>query len=285
MYHQVRVDPKDQRYLRFLWWPAGNTSILPLEYCMTVHVFGATSSRTCANYAMQQTAKDNAQLYSDKVVQMVAENFYMDDCLKSLHSVNEAITLSIQLTSLLKKGSFHLTKWLSNSKEVLTKVSQESKNNLILDVTKIGDGVQKVLGVKWDFENDCFRFNVNINQRPLTQRGVLSIVGSLFDPLRFAAPVVLKAKLILQNLCHLGLGWDEPDRPADAWKKWITELPQISCLQINQCFLDTSSLKSVQVHFFADASEGAYGVVTYIRVHNICGKVSCNFLIGKARLA
>ena len=90
MYHQVRVDPKDQKYLRFLWWPNGNTSILPLEYCMTIHVFGATSSPTCVNYAMQQTAKDNAHLYSDKVLQTVAENFYMDDCSKSLHSVNEA---------------------------------------------------------------------------------------------------------------------------------------------------------------------------------------------------
>ena len=117
MNHQVHVDPKDQRYLRFLWWPAENTSILPLEYCMTVHVFGATSSPTCANYAMQQMAKDNAHLYSDKVVQMVAENFYMDDCLKSLHSVNQAITLGVQLTELLKKGGFHLTKWLSNSKK------------------------------------------------------------------------------------------------------------------------------------------------------------------------
>ena len=41
----------------------------------------------------------------------------------------------------------------------------------------------------------------------------------------------------------------------------------------------------MHVHFFANASKGTYGVVTYIRVHNICGKVSCNFLIGKARLA
>ena len=83
---------------------------------MTVHVFGATSSPTRANYGMQQTAKDNAHLYSDEVVQTVAENFYMVDCLKSLYSVNEAITLSVQLTKLLKKGGFHLTKWLSNSR-------------------------------------------------------------------------------------------------------------------------------------------------------------------------
>ena len=83
---------------------------------MTVHVFGATLSPTCANYATQQTAKDNAHLYFDEVVLTVAENFYMDDCLKCFYSVNEAITLSVQLTKLLKKGGFHLTKWLSNSK-------------------------------------------------------------------------------------------------------------------------------------------------------------------------
>ena len=40
-----------------------------------VHVFGATSSPTCANYAMQQTAKDNAHLYSDEIANTVAENF------------------------------------------------------------------------------------------------------------------------------------------------------------------------------------------------------------------
>ena len=43
-------------------------------------------------------------------------------------------------------------------------------------------------------------------------------------------------------------------------------------------------MKIVQVHFFADTSEGAYAVVTYLRVYNTC-KVSCNFLIRKARLA
>ena len=62
------------------------------------------------------------------------QKIFMNNCLKSLHSVNEAITLNVQLTELLKKAGFHLTKWLSNSKEVLTKISQESKNNLILDV-------------------------------------------------------------------------------------------------------------------------------------------------------
>ena len=100
------------------------------------------------------------------------------------------------------------------------------------------------------------------------------------------APVLFKAKLILQHLCRLGLGWDEPipNDCVDAWNTWFTELPQIRCLQINRCFLGPVSFENVQLHFFADASERAYGVVAYLRVDYI-GKVLCNFLIGKSRLA
>jgi len=33
-------------------------------------------------------------------------------------------------------------------------------------------------------------------------------VSSLYDPLVFANPVILKPKLMLQNQCKEGLGWD-----------------------------------------------------------------------------
>ena len=111
----------------------------------------------------------------------------MDDCLKFLHSDNEAITLSVQLTKLFKKDGFYFTKCLSNSKEVLTKISQERNNDVILDLTKIGNDVQNVLVVEWYFKNDYFWFSVNINKKPWIRRGVSSVVISLFDPLGFAA--------------------------------------------------------------------------------------------------
>lgn len=58
MYHQVRVPPEDQDLLRFLWWPNGNLDEPLKEYKMVVHLFGATSSPSCANFALRKTAED-----------------------------------------------------------------------------------------------------------------------------------------------------------------------------------------------------------------------------------
>ena len=58
MYLQVKV-PKEQRsFLRFLWWPNGNLESEPVVYEMCAHLFGATSSGSCANYTVKQAAKE-----------------------------------------------------------------------------------------------------------------------------------------------------------------------------------------------------------------------------------
>lgn len=49
----------DVNYLRFLWWTQGEISQTPKEYRMLVHIFGAMSSPSCANFALQKTADDN----------------------------------------------------------------------------------------------------------------------------------------------------------------------------------------------------------------------------------
>ena len=53
MFHQVKVDDIHRDYLRFLWWDDDNFDSDPVEYRMTVHLFGATSSPGCANLRLR----------------------------------------------------------------------------------------------------------------------------------------------------------------------------------------------------------------------------------------
>ena len=52
MFHQVHVPIQQCDYLRFLWWTDGNINAELEEYQMVVHLFGATSSPSCSNYAL-----------------------------------------------------------------------------------------------------------------------------------------------------------------------------------------------------------------------------------------
>jgi len=59
MFYQVRVPPEQQVFLKFLWWPDGDLNQQPQDYQMCVHLFGAVSSPSCANFALRQTVPDN----------------------------------------------------------------------------------------------------------------------------------------------------------------------------------------------------------------------------------
>ena len=85
------------------------------KYQLLVHLFGAISSPGCANFALRKTAEDNRDSFSLEVIKTVKRNFYVDDCLKSLLSEPNAIAYVKSLQSLLSRGGFKLTKWISNS--------------------------------------------------------------------------------------------------------------------------------------------------------------------------
>ena len=113
MFHQVKVDPKDYDALRFLRWQDGDLTQQPVEYRMVVHLFGTTSSPSCASFCLRKTALDNEGDFGHHVIDTVLKNFYVDDCLKAVSSKAVAVQLRIDL---LSRGGFRLTKWLCNDK-------------------------------------------------------------------------------------------------------------------------------------------------------------------------
>ena len=291
MFYQVRVQPNDRDYLRFLWWPDGDLDKEPEEYKMCVHLFGGASSPSCANYALKKTAEDNNQEFDAMTVETVKRNFYVDDCLRSVTEEVKAVRLVGQLRELLSKGGFRLTKWISNSKKVLNSVPESERAPSVKDLNFDQNAVltERALGVQWNVNADTFGFKISHREKPATRRGILSIICSVYDPLGFVSPCILLAKAIQQELCLKGLGWDDqiPESTRQRWNTWLSDLPKLERFEIPRCFKpsDFASVQCRELHHFSDASSQGYGAVSYLRQIDTTGNVHCSLVMAKSRLA
>jgi len=79
---------------------------------------------------------------------------------------------------------------------------------------------ERALGVQWHVTPDTFGFKIATKDKPLTIRGILSVISSIYNPLGFVALFHLSAKTLLQNICRKQLGWDDfiPEEDLLYWK-------------------------------------------------------------------
>ena len=102
--------------------------------------------------------------------------------------------------------------------ENLMKVGEEDDS---YTKTKLGDGKpiinqreQKVLGLRWNNETDCFLFDLkslakNARKCEPTKRNIVSVVSSIYDPIGFLSPITIQLKILLQELHERNIAWDE----------------------------------------------------------------------------
>ncbi|XP_045215794.2 uncharacterized protein LOC123566038 [Mercenaria mercenaria] len=193
MFYQFKVKPEDRDFLRFLWVDGENLNTSLVDYRMIVHLFGAKSSPGCANFGLKRVATDYQSMYGQDVLQFVHQTFYVDDGLKSLSSAKDAISLINRTQDMLSRACIRLCKFVSNSSEVLESLKPE---DCARDHTKVelqrNIPMERALGVMWCAESDTLQFRIALNDRPLTRRGILSTISSIYDPLGLIAPVLLK---------------------------------------------------------------------------------------------
>ncbi len=85
------------------------------------------------------------------------------------------------------------------------------------------------------------------------------MVSSIYDPIGFLCPLILPAKLLLQELCRQNFGWDGtiPYRLVEQWTKWTSSLSQLADFEVPRCFKpkDFGELVHSQIpHFLMLAS-------------------------------
>ena len=286
MFLQFVVTESDRKYLQFYWFPDHDLSKQPVIYRMRVHCFGTTSSPSCANFALQQLATDFEHLHGPEASSFVKHHFYIDDGVTSTSTEKEAIDLITNTKKLCAHGSLNLHKFLSNSMNVMKSVAGSDCSMVNIPG---GNELEKALGVIWNLELDCFTYEVNIPEQPLTRRGLLSIVCQVYDPFGFVGPYLLAGRKILQAACKSSIGWDDP-LPSEllpAHKEWLESLKYLNAVSVNRCYKPSnfSTVVSVELHSFSDASLDSYGQCSYLRLVNSEGSIHCSLVMAKSRVA
>lgn len=103
----------------------------------------------------------------------------------------------------------------------------------------------------------------------VTKQAVLSTISTLFDPLGLLAPITITAKIFVQELWTIRVGWDDP-LPLTAATKWnnfintLKDMPRFTFPR----WLGCQSTDQVEIHGFCDASQHAMAASVYIRSIN-----------------
>ena len=287
MYRAVVLTRDDRDLHRFVWRDSPD---VPLQdYRMTRLTFGVSASSFRANMCVKQNALDCATTYP-VAAKVVEEDFYVDDGLTGADSIKEAIDLHVELQSLFAEGEFHLRKWNSSESAVLEEIDPELRDQQSTHTISDPDMFIKTLGVQWNAKLDYFRLTIAdlTPQDSWTKRTLSSDIAKTYDVLGWFAPVIIKAKILLQRLWEAGLGWDDtvPPELEQEWLEWRQQLSLLVDKCIPRCYYPKDvKIAYKQLHGYSDASEAAYAGVVYLRLVDTTGCIHVSLVMAKTKVA
>ena len=296
MFHAFYVPPEQRDAMRFFWWNENKPSESLSEYRANVHVFGNRCSPAIATYGLRFTTTHPDAKEKSEAVSFIKNNFYVDDGMGSSSTCEEAIKILQDARSILSRFNIRLHKVVATRKEVLDALPNTELATGIdcIDLSK--SSLQGALGITWKISSDTFSLRCQVPQREFTKRGVLSINGSLYDPLGMASPVALTGRLLQRKFMppetrdseYHRYEWDDrlPSEFLSEWESWMETLSDVGNISLPRCFHPPGFIPiCTQMHVFADASKDAIGFVIYLRQYDIDGKCSTAFAFANSKVA
>lgn len=286
MYRQVLVHPADRPLQMIVWRDSPHE---PLRfYQLTTVTYGTSCAPYLATRCLAELAKVGETTYPE-AAKVVATDFYMDDLLTGVNDVAAGQQLCSHLQNLLGSAGFCLRKWSSNCPSILENLPKELRDERALFEFNSPTGPIKTLGIQWDIASDRILFTVPDWNKSLviTKRVMVSDAAKLFDPYGLIGPVIVIAKLNLQDVWSMQKNWDEPlaEVLQQIWLDYRASLEELRNLSVPRCVIPVIYVVSRQLHGFCDASEKAYGANIYLRTETSDGKAKTSLLASKSRVA
>ncbi|GFW48318.1 integrase catalytic domain-containing protein [Trichonephila clavipes] len=236
MFRMINIHPEQTCLQRFLWKKGLKEPIKTYE--LTTVTYGTVSAPYIATRTLKQLAMDEANNFP-LAAPVVLSDCYMDDILSGSESIEEVIELQHQLIEKFKTAGMHLHKWCGNLPEITSNLQEYAF---------LESHETKALGIIWNPKLDCFLFRIE-QQRPtsFTKRMVLSTIARIFDPLGLLGPIITWAKIFMQRLWLLDLGWSDelPFKEEKEWGRFIDSLEASdSTIVISWIYRESRELKT-----------------------------------------
>lgn len=283
MYRQIRVHPDDHRFQHILWRESSNDTIS--EYALQTVTYGTSCAPHLAVRTLHQLAIDQSNTFP--VASNIARHdFYVDDLMSGAYSASDALLIRREICALMSAGGLRLRKWVSNYSPLLDEIDINDREIQHPLNIKFNDTVT-ALGIIWNPATDMFHFKLtlpDINQT-FSKRNVLSDISRLFDPLGWLAPLIVRSKMLMQQLWLQGISWDEslPDSISNQWVILRSDLGNVSKITIPRWIYYHDN--EIELHGFSDASQHAYAAAIYARTKQPDGCYITTLLTAKTRVA
>ncbi|XP_054722042.1 uncharacterized protein LOC129231704 [Uloborus diversus] len=275
----IFIDPSQRDLQRIVWKEGINEPIK--VYNLSTITYGTTSAPYLATRTLKQLALDEEKDFRI-AAEVIKTDTYMDDIVTGCPDIATARELQRQLKLLLQRGGMNLHKWSANHEELLRDISEGAETYSFTE-----DSETKTLGILWNHKCDEFAFKVALENLDIyTKRAVLSNIARIYDPLGLIGPIIVKAKIFVQKLWLLHIGWDEPlpDQESKEWKSSVQSLSAIHCIKVKRCILIEDAV-DVQLNGFADASENGYGAAIYVKSTAATGETATHLLCSESKVA
>lgn len=238
MFHRIEIADEDSWSQCFLY--REDPKEIPRTYRMKAMIFGANSSRFIAQYIKNLNAEHHADLYPEACA-LIIDDHYVDDCLGSQDDECRAAELIQDVIQIHSAGGFTIRNFRCSSSEVMESFPEELRASVT--ASTIGDCQQRVLGLLWDSESDCFLFSPTLNKidsellqgrRVPTKREMLSVVMSVYDPLGFVTPLTIRGRILMQQVWRSGIGWDDQldAETQQKWNSWLRNLKVVADVRV-----------------------------------------------------
>ncbi|XP_059221391.1 uncharacterized protein LOC131996003 [Stomoxys calcitrans] len=284
MYRQIWLHPIDRAYQRILFRPDPTGPVKDFE--LKTVTFGLNCAPFLAIRTLLKLAADSENKFPN-VAETLRKETYVDDILSGGFSIEDTIQAQGDIISVLAQAGFPLVKLTANDPQLLANLPPESLYNS--DFLRFHDSsTTKTLGIKWNALTDSFSYTLSAipTDQPMSKRKVLSAVAQLFDPAGWVAPVVIKSKILMQQLWLEGLDWDDElsSETLGKWNSLVSDLGHIGSISVPR-WLQYHPSDTVEIHGFSDASQAAMCACVYIRCQTSKSVVFSNLFVAKSKVA